>query len=278
MIKWATLLADKTQFPDDFVVSVKRDGKDETLSLGEMRSYDTESKGALSAELTKKEQDILKREKYVTDASKGIASMLENLSAKTGLTYEELIEGKTPTKKEVAKASELDENDPLVGVLVKELKAVRAELTSTRGEIDNVKKSALGPMLNTYLEDYYESTWEKIEPSLPKGAKATRADALKYAQDNGLKDARGRLDLRKAVRDLTYEDRINAEAEKRVADLRKKDEDTRTLASVPKPAGTHINVKTDRSLLDAKGRTKSFDDMLSEAAADTEMWKAIQSQ
>jgi hypothetical protein len=277
-MKWKEILANRQAFPDDFVISVKNGDKTESLTLGAMRTEDAETNGELTRALTAKEQDIQKREKDVTNASKGIATMLENLSAKTGLSYEELIEGKAPTKKEVAKGAELDENDPLVGALVKELKAVRAELSSTKEEIGNVKKSALGPMLNTYLEDYYESTWEKIEPSLPKGAKATRADALKYAQDNGLKDAKGRLDLRKAVRDLTYEDRINAEAEKRVADLRKKDEDARTLASVPRPAGTHINVKTDRSLLDAKGRTKSFDDMLSEAAADTEMWKQIQGQ
>ena len=277
-MKWAELLANKQLYPDDFVVSYKSGDKTETMTLGQMRTEDTESRGALTAELTRKEQDILKREKDVTNASKGIATMLENLSAKTGLSYEELIEGKAPTKKEVAKGAELDENDPLVGALVKEIKGLRTELTATRGEVENVKKSALGPMLNTYLEDYYESTWEKIEPSLPKGAKATRADALKYAQDKGLKDAKGRLDLREAVKALTYEDRINAEAEKRVADLRKKDDDARTLASVPRPAGTHINVKTDRSLLDAKGRTKSFDDMLTEAAADTEMWKAIQGQ
>jgi hypothetical protein len=276
-MKWAEILSNK-QYPDDFVISVKNGDKTETLTLGQMRAEDTESRGALTAELTRKEQDILKREKDVTNASKGIATMLENLSTKTGLSYEELIEGKTPTKKVVAQAAELDENDPLVGALVKEIKGLRAELTTTKGDIETVRKNALGPMLNTYLEDYYEGTWEKITPTLPKGAKVERADALKYAQDNGLKDSRGRLDLRKAVRDLTYDDRINEEAEKRVADLRKKDEDTRTIAAAPKPGGTHINVKTDRSLLDAKGRTKSFDDMLTEAAADTEMWKAIQSQ
>jgi hypothetical protein len=277
-MKWKDLLADKTKYPDDFVVSYKDGDKTETMTLGQMRTEDADTRGELTRTLTAKEQDLQKRERDVTNASKGIASMLENLSAKTGLSYEELIEGKTPTKKTVAQSAELDENDPLVGALVKEIKGLRTELASNKEEIATVKKNALGPMLNTYLEDYYESTWEKLAPTLPKGAKVERADALKYAQDQGMKDAKGRLDLRKAVRDLTYDARVQEEAEKRVADLRKKDDDARTLAAVPRPAGTHINVKTDRSLLNAKGQTKSFDEMLGEAAADTEMWKAIQQQ
>lgn len=277
MPKWKDLLSDKSLYPDDFTVVVRRDGKEESLSLGEMRAYDAESKGALTADLTRREQDIQKREKNVNDASVQLATVIEKTAFAAGLSVDELLAGKAPTKRAVADAADLDENDPLVGTLVKEIKSLRTELQSTKADVERTRKDALGPMLTTYLEDYYESKWEKLEPTLPKGATVTRDQAIKYANDNGYKDARGRLDLSKAVKDLTYDARVEVEAEKRAADMRKKLDDERVLAAAPKPSGTHINVKTDKSLLNAKGRTKDFDEVLTDALADTDLWRGITS-
>lgn len=271
--KWKEILSDKNTFPDDFAVSFK-DGQ--TMTLGEMRSYDVEHEGELTRNLTAKEQDIAKRERQVNDASVAIGTVVEKVAAASGLTVEELLQGKTPTRRQVAAATELDENDPLNGALVKQIKAMQARLDSQDVEIKKTRTDALGPMLTTYLEDYYESTWEKVEPTLPKGAEVTRQAALDYANKNGYKDAKGRLDLRKAAKDLSYDARVKAEAEKMAADLRKKDDDARVLAAAPRPSGTHINVKTDKSLLNTKGQTKSIDEVLSDAAADTDLWRSIQ--
>jgi hypothetical protein len=276
MAKWADLLSNKSLYPDDFTVSVKRDGKEETLSLGEMRAYDSESRGALTADLTRREQEMAKREKQVNDASIAIGTVVEKVASASGLTVQELLEGKQPTRKQVAAAAELDESDPLVGSLVKEIKGLRAELGATKGEIESVKKSALGPMLNTYLEDYYESKWDKLQSTLPKGSKVTRDEALKYAQDNGYKDSRGRFDLSKAIKDLTYDERVVIEAEKRVADLRKKDDDARVLAAAPRPSSLGTRIKTDKSLTNEKGQTKNFDEVLNDALADSDLWRSVQ--
>jgi hypothetical protein len=240
-----------------------------------MRAYDTESKGALTADLTRREQELQTRESNVSKASTQIATMLERTAAAAGMTVDDLIEGKAPTRRQIAESADLDENDPLVGKLVKEIKGLRSELTATKTDIETVRKSALGPMLNTYLEDYYESTWEKIEPSLPKGASLKREEALKYAQDNGYKDAKGRLDLRKAAKDLTYDARVKAEAERMATDLRKKDDDARVLASVPKPSSLGTRIKTDKSLTNEKGQTKNFDEVLNDALADTDLWRGV---
>lgn len=276
MPKWADLLKDKTLYPDDFTVVVRRDGKEESLSLGDMRAYDAESRGALTADLTRRETEILSREKNVNDASVQLATVIEKTATAAGMTVDELLQGKAPTRKAVAVAADLDESDPLVGSLVKEIKSLRSEIQSVKADSERTRKDALGPMLTTYLEDYYDNTWEKLEPTLPKGAKVSRDEAIKYANDNGYKDSRGRLDLRKAAKDLTYDARVKAEAETMAADLRKKDDDARVLAAAPKPSGTHINVKTDKSLLNSKGRTKDFDEVLNDALIDTDMWKGIQ--
>jgi len=274
MKKWADILKDAASYPDDFTVSLK-DGQ--TMTLADMRAYDREHEGELTRTLTAREQDVKKREADLNNASIGLGTMLENLAAKTGMSVDELIAGKTPAKKAVAAAAELDEADPLVGTLVKELKAMKAELAETKGEIQKTRKDALGPMLTTYLEDYYEGKWEKLAPTLPKGAKVTREEALKYAQDNKLVDARGRYDLQKSIRDLTYDARVKADAEAMASEMRKKIEDERVLAAAPKPSGTHINVKPDKTLLNDKGRVKNFDEVLGDALNDTDLWKGIAS-
>lgn len=278
MAKWKELLADKATYGDDFVVSVKVNGKDETLSLGEMRAYDVESKGALTADLTRREQALSTREKNVSQAEVSIGTVIEKTAAAAGMSVDDLLSGKAPTRRAVAEAADLDENDPIVGKLVKQMKDMKAEMGTLAAGNEKLRKEALGPMLNTYLEDYYESTWEKIEPGLPKGATVKREEALKYAQDNKYTDAKGRLDLRKAAKDLTYEARINEEAEKRVADRMKQEEDKRVLAAAPKPSSLGTRTKTDKSLTNDKGQTKNFDEVLNDALTDTDLWRGVAGQ
>ena len=276
-MKWADVLKNSQQYPDDFVVSIKNGDKTETMTLSEMRTYDREHEGELTRTLTAREQAIQKREKDVEQASVGLATVIEKAAANAGLSVDEFIQGKAPTKKAVAVAADLDENDPLVGTLVKQMKSMQARLDTQDAEIKKTRSDALGPMLTTYLEDYYEGKWEKLAPTLPKGSKVTREEALKYAQDNKLVDARGRLDLSKATRDLTYDARVKADAEAMAGEMRKKIEDERTLAAAPRPSGTHINVKPDKTLLNDKGRVKNFDEVLGDALNDTDLWKGIAS-
>lgn len=271
--KWKDVLANKDVYGDDFVVTLK-DGQ--TMSLGDMRAYDREHEGELTARLTTREQELAKKEKNLNDATMQLATVIERTAQQAGLTVEEFLQGKAPTKKQVAEATELDETDPLVGSLVKRMKAMQATIEQQATRMEDLSKKALGPMLNTYLEDFYETRWEKLQPKLPKGAKLELKDAMEYANKNGLKDQKGRLDLDKAMRDLTYDARIQEEAEKRVADLRKKDQDEQVLASVPKPNSLGGKVKTDKALRNEKGQTKSLDEVLNDALTDTDLWRGIQ--
>lgn len=273
MKKWKEILADKS-LPDDFVIASK-DGST-SWSLGELRAQDAESEGAVSRRLT----EIEKREKTLSDAAVGMTAMLEKVSAATGLSTDDLLNGKMPTRREVAASADLDENDPLVGKLVRELKAARAETAAVAAKAEELRKNALGPMLNTYLEDYYETRWEdKIAPSLPEGANLDLKKAMDYANENGLKDRKGRLDLVRAAKELTYDQRVQAEAKKQADAIVKKREDEAVLASVPRPNSLGQRVKTDKTLQKQVGsrfETKNFDDVLNDALADTDMWRGIQ--
>jgi hypothetical protein len=271
--KWKDILADQA-IPDDFAISVNG----ETMTLGAMREYDRESKGALSQQLSAREAEMVKREKLVNDASVGMATMLERVGQATGLTPDELLQGKMPTKKEVAKAVETDENDPIVGSLVKDIKALRAEIQQGNARYEELRKNALGPMLNTYLDDYYELQWERLHGQVPEGSKLERQAALDYAQKNGIKDAKGRWDLGKAIRDLTYDDRVKAEAKKLAAAETKKMQDEMTLRSVQRPSQLGQKVKPDKSVLNEKGQVKNFDEVLNDAVNDADLWRGLAAQ
>jgi hypothetical protein len=271
--RWQEILTDNAAYPDDLSFALK-DGT--VTTLGEMRSYDKEHEGELTRTLTAREQDVIKRERDLSTATNNLGVLIERTAERNGQTIEEFMAGKAPTRKQVAAAADLDENDPLVGTFVKEIKAQQARLDAQDVAIASLRKDALGPMLNTYLEDFYESRWEKLSPSLPKDSKVTRDQAIKYAMENGYKDSHGRLDLSKAIKDLTYDDRVQADAHKIAADLRKKDDDARALAAAPRPASLGQKIKTDKSLLNEKGHTKNFDEVLNDATNDVDLWRSIQ--
>lgn len=269
---WKEILADPA-IPDDFALSVNG----ETMTLGSMRQYDREHQGELSRTLTARDADLTKREKFVNDASIGIATMLERVSQATGLSTDDLLNGKMPSKREVAKAAELDESDPLTGTLVKEIKALRAEVNAGNQRFEDLRKNGLGPIVNTYLDDFYEAQWERVAGDLPKGSKLTRQEALDHATKSGYKDTKGRLDLRKAMRDLTYDERVKIDAQKLATEERKKMESEFAMRAVPKPSQLGAKVKPDKSVLNAKGQVKSFDEVLNDAVGDVDMWRSIQS-
>jgi hypothetical protein len=254
---WKEILSDKNSYPDDFTVTLK---SGEVMSLGDMRTYDKEHEGELTRNLTAKEQEVAQRERNVQGASTALAQRIKQAADATGISVDDFIEGKMPTKKQVAKE--------------KEIKGLRTQFEASQLQIKDLKEKGIGPVINTYLEDFYENKWEKVSTKLPKGAKVELKDALKYAEENGLKDGKGRWNLEKAVKDLTFDARVAEEAEKRVTTLRKEDDDKRTLEQIQQP-GSHARFKTEPQFKNAKGGTKSFDEVMNDALTDTELWKQI---
>jgi hypothetical protein len=134
--KWAEILKDSQSYPDDFTVALK-DGQ--TMTLADMRSYDKENEGALTSRLTAREKELEKREKTVNDASITLGGVVEKVATASGLTVDELLAGKTPTKRQVAAATDLDENDPLVGTVVKQMKAMQAKIDAQEQQIGSLR-------------------------------------------------------------------------------------------------------------------------------------------
>jgi hypothetical protein len=275
---WAEILSNSQDFPDDFVITTK-DG--ETFKLGDARSYDKETKGALTQQLTAKEQALSKEKLELEKASNGVYEMFNKYLELTGLTAEEALAGKKPlTKKAAAIATDLDENDPLVGSLVKEVNSLKSELKTLGGSMAEAREKILKPMLGTYLDDYYHDRWEdRIEPNLPKAAKdkIKLDDVMKHAEKEGYKDSKGRLNLQKAAEDMTASYRQDEWREGERKKIRKEIEDAQVMDVRPGGSGVNSTPRstTPKNFKDEKGRTKSFEQVLADAAQDHDLWSSI---
>lgn len=181
------------------------------------------------------------------------------------------------TRREVAATTGLDENDPLVGQVVKELKAITSRLDKTDAELATQRDKILKPITATYLNDFYELQWERAKNTLPKKAqeKLTYEDAIKHAERRGLKDRAGRLDLAEAARDLASPFVQDEWRDQERTKLRKELKDEAFASSLPKPGQTGPRGGVAKTFKDDKGRTKSFDQVLQDAAQDTDLWRGI---
>lgn len=273
MKKWAEILEDSSSFANDMKIDL---GNGITKTLGELRAEDKESKGAITASFTAKERQLAEEKQQLERASLQVTSLFQQYLDATGLSPEEALAGKGAQKKEVAKNLELDPNDPIVGKFVTALNEVKNEIGSIKGTLSQHQEKVLKPMLSTYLDDYYQDRWnDKLEPSLPKAAKGKIVfdDVMKHAEKEGYKDARGRLDLNKAVRDLTYDYRVEEAAQARAQEEVKKLRDQETVAAMGKPGtiGPGRNT-TPKQFKNEKGRTVSLDQALEMARHDADIW------
>lgn len=267
---WREIFADSQSFPDDFVLSDK-DGN--TFSLGEARTYNKEHDGELLAGLEKRDRELKGREGNLMNAERAMTARIKQAAEAAGVSIEDFVEGKF-SRRSVAEQQDLDESDPLVGKLVKELKGLRSELSATQGQIKDLKEKGIGPVINTYLEDYYEDQFDRLSHNLPKGTKLELKDVLSYAEKEGMKDSKGRYNLRKAVNELTSEARQEEAFGKRLADEKKKWEDERKVASMQPPqSGPRAGVT--KQFKDEKGHTKSIEQVLQDSLQDEAIWSQV---
>lgn len=269
MKKWKELLADKA-LADDMTISVNG----QSYTLGQLRSEDAETEGAVSRRLKEIEDEKAK----LGAAANEIANMFQEYSQLTGLSPDEILSGKKPSKAKVAEAAGLREDDPLVGELVKTLKEQGKQIESLKTELSTQKEKVLKPITQQYLNDFYESRYERLLPTLPKSVreKADYRKVLEYAEKNRMHDGSGRLDLSKAAREMYEEDFINERVESRLKDERKKLADEATLAAAHPPTSANSpRLGTPKNFKNDKGMTKSFDEVLRDAAVDTELWTGV---
>lgn len=273
------LLADKEKYGDDFSFTLP-DGT--PVKLGELRAdmveRDGEFTAAVDARMTAAETKAAEADR----AEQNVLGLWQNYLKVTGLTADEALAGKAPkTISAVAKETDLDESDPIVGALVKTINSLKEEMKGIQTKFSTTEQNVLKPMLGTYLEDFYSDQFEdRILPSLPEKAKekVTYEAVLAHAQKEGYKDAKGRLNLKRAAKDLAepFEKEVLRSTMRK--EVEKEVRDEMAMASMDRPgsrAASSPRNGTPKSFKNEKGQTKSIDEALQMAMNDDDILASI---
>lgn len=303
------------KYADDMILNLP-DGS--TVNVGEIRALPAAERAALTSQIEQRQNTLGQAE--LAFAAKFQQAVQAGWVAQDGKIIPPTVTTpivKTPTAAEVraAAATEfgLDENDPLLGPVVKLVKQelasrdatitdLRTKLDALPGQFDSLKTTmtdSLGRVtgvVNTsvgrYLNDTYQQQFAAATKDLPKGVTVDYETAYKYASDHKLQDKDGFLQIPDAVDRLTWDARKKAEqAEWQTAEktrLTKEIEEKGRLATLTPPSGRNplqpqakakegefvpYNERTD-----SKGNkvraVKSFEEAMSEAMSDEDVLKS----
>lgn len=302
------------KYADDMILNLP-DGS--TVQVGEIRSLPVAERQALTAQIEQRTNTLGQAE--LAFAAKFQQAVQEGWLAQDGKvvpppTKPAAVAQPTVAQVRTAAAAEfnLDENDPLLGPVVKLVKAeldkrdatitdLRTKLDALPGQFDSLKSTltdGLGRVtgvVNTsvgrYLNDQYQAQFAEANKSLPAGVKVDYETAYKYASDHHLKDKDGFLQISEAVDRLTWSERKKAELASEKADLIAKttkeiEEKNRIstltppsrnpLANQAKPAEGDFNPYSERT--NSKGEkvkvVKSFEEAMSAAMSDDDVLKS----
>jgi hypothetical protein len=296
------------KYLDDMVLNLP-DGS--TVNVGEIRALPAAERQALTSQITERTNTLNQAE--LVFAGKFQEAIQAGWLAADGKVVPPRQQPTTAQiRTAVATEYGLDENDPLLGGVVKAFKAelaardtrlteLQTKLDALPGQFDSLKSTltdGLGKVtgvVNTsvgrYLNDQYQNQFAEATKNLPVGVKVDYETAYKYASDHGLKDKDGFLQVSEAVDRLTWNDvkKATLEAERKdlVAKTTRELEENRKIATLTppsrnpltnqaKPAAGEFDPFNERT--DAKGNkvrtVKSFDEAMAAASMDEDVIKS----
>jgi hypothetical protein len=288
--KWADIFANSDQYSDDMSIVLKdKEGNDITYSLGDLREYNEASNGELLASIETQKQQLQTESQNIEAAKQELLRQHNELMANRGRNEGNTVEkklrsGKSVNAGEVADELGVDENDPIVGQVVRQLNLMKGDTdTKLKGVGDQLTQfqTILKNVLGTYLEDGYHNQYRDLESDLKKMPEKERKnydfDSLKkYAEDNNFKDKAGRLDLKRAYRDKAHDFIQEQEVESRVSQrIKDRDREDR-MRQVSKPGRPGDNLPTPT--IDVSKSRDPLGDAMSAAMNDEELWKGFVEQ
>lgn len=269
-----------TSLADDMVVEVS-DGKGgkHSMTLGEMRTFGAGER----AKLAKAQGDV-------ETASVILYQKVQNLIA-AGLIDKETLEpvegrrNEQRIREHVSEVTGVDENDPNFGPLVKafkgELKKVTDQFDTLKGDFARVAQ-ATTQAISGYLDDTYKTEFSHAVSQLPEELRGEvkLGEVMDFAKKRNIKDERGRFDLSNAIDQMTIGKQKELYQKKNSAEQKKIEEDRKALADMNRPgAARQGSIRTEAkdgfNPVDAKGRTKTIEQALSESMNDDALWDSI---
>ncbi len=301
------------KYADDMILNLP-DGS--TVQVGEIRALPVAERQALTSQLEQRQNTLGQAE--LVFGAKFQEAVRAGWLTEDGKVVPPRQQAATvvPTAAQIRSAAatefNLDENDPLLGPVVKlvkqELNArdnkiteLTAKLDALPGQFDSLKSTltdSLGRVtgvVNTsvgrYLNDKYQEDFARSTKDLPKGVTVGYEDAYKYASERQLKDKDGFLLINEAVDRLTWKNRQKAELEQARAELvanttRDLEEKHKLAILAPPTSRSPLHTapvkegdfKPYNERTDAKGNkvqvVKSFEEAMSEAMSDEDVLKS----
>jgi hypothetical protein len=301
------------KYSDDMILSLP-DGS--TVNVGEIRALPVVERQALTAQITERTNTLGQAE--LAFAAKFDEAIKLGWMQQDGKVVppKQTTVTPQPTAAQIRTAAAvefgLDENDPLLGGVVKAFKSelaardqrmteLQTKLDALPGQFDSLKSTltdGLGRVtgvVNTsvgrYLNDQYQSQFAAATKDLPKDVKVGYEDAYKYASEHKLQDKDGFLKIDEAVDRLTWNDRkkaeLAAERAELIAKTTKEIEEKNRISTLTPPsrnplqsnakvADGEFNPYNERT--DSKGNkvraVKSFEEAMSAAMSDEDVLKS----
>src|SRR6516162_880861 len=259
------------KYADDMVLSLP-DGT--TATVGEMRGYTADERSAL-----------IQRDESLRAAEAGLSNRVNRLR-EAGLLDDQLnpvlsTRAEREVKQAITQQTGITEEDPLFGPLLKQVKTEMAAISSQmKAELEGLSNSVkqIGGVtqqaVKGYLGDHYDQVYKSARGSLPESLrdKYPLDKVIEYATQRQLTDQVGRLNIARALDQMSWED-VKAAQQKDFAASRKQLEEDRqamTQMGRPQPSGPRHN--TGFKGVDDKGKTLSLDQAIAAAANDSEIW------
>jgi hypothetical protein len=299
------------KYADDMVLNLP-DGS--TVNVGEIRALPVAERQALTSQIEQRTNTLNQAE--LVFAGKFQKALEAGWMDQNGNIVPPARQQAQPTVTEVRRAAAeqmgVDENDPLLGPVVKMFKQelasrdqalteLRTEMAKMPSQFDSLKSTltdGLGKVtgvVNTsvgrYLSDQYQNQFAQATKDLPAGVKVDYEAAFKYASEKGLKDKDGFLQIDQAVDRLTWNDRkaaeLAAERQALITKTTREIEDRNKIATLTPPQSRNalhtapvkdgeFNPFNERT--DSKGNkvkvVKSFEEAMGEAMHDDDVLKS----
>ena len=305
------------KYADDMILNLP-DGS--TVNVGEIRALPVAERQALTAQIEQRQSTLGQAElafaaKFQQAVQAGWLAQDGKIVAPVQQQTQQTTQTQ-PTSTQLRAAAQaeygLSDDDPLLGPVVKQMKAELAQrdarlaelttkLDALPSQFDGLKStltdglSRVTGVVNTsvgrYLNDQYQSQFAQATKDLPKGVTVGYEDAYKYASEKNLKDKDGFLQIDAAVDRLTWDARKKAERDEwkasETAKLTKDIEERNRIStltppsrnplnSTAKPAAGEFDPYNER--IDAKGnktrQVKSFEEAMSAAMSDEDVLKS----
>lgn len=279
--KWKEIFADRDAYGDDMTISVKdKSGNDISYTLGDLRSYNEEHDGDLLRTLEPEVQKLNRDRQEVEAARQEVLRMYrEGSNPPVQPKPDERV-----TRSDVAVQFQLDESDPLVGQLVKELNRTKGDMTTkidalsqSLAQQNNVLATVLRTYINRSAQAQYQGLKSEIDALPEKSRTKYSYDALKkHAETNRLNDPDGLPDLSKAFKDLAGDELYQARLARDKAEWEKEYNQKQRMSSAREVQGARLaGDRLPKPKVDVMHSKDPIGEALSHASQDDELWSSI---